>query len=112
MSKKIIHHNGKQIEFSNETPPQLIQVILGLIESKKRITLDYGNTKTGESWNEDYGVTGYLSLTTGQIKGVILVYNARSLGGGIILDHCILSIKYANKKNGGYLYKLKIKQED
>src|ERR1035437_10026036 len=59
-----------------------------------RITLDYGDVKTGRSWGEVNDITGYIGRSTGPVKIPILLYKVTSSGGGGILDSCILSIRY------------------
>jgi len=62
-------------------------------ENRIRIVVDYGDVKTGESWGEQYDIVGYVGRSTGRIKVPLLVFNSRSLGGGAMLDHCILTVK-------------------
>lgn len=90
-----------------DTPDDLVEVLERIRHNNWRVTFDFGNTDTGESWNESYRVTGRIGRSTGRIKIPILVYNTRSWGGGALLDDCILSVKFANKKDGGYIYQLK-----
>lgn len=70
-----------------------------------RFKLDYGDVKTGISWNEEHDTTGYVSRSMGEIPVPILVANRRSLGGGAILDHCVIEVRYANKSHGGVIYR-------
>lgn len=91
-----------------DTPDHLVQILERLREQKTRIKLDYGDTKTGKSWNEEYDITGRLGRSYGGKFNVpLLIHNARSWGGGAILDHCIIAISHANKKDGGIIYQLK-----
>lgn len=92
--------------YHEETPDNLIRVLDYCRQNNIRVTVDYGDTKTKKSWNETYDITGYIGRSTGKIKIPLLVYNSRSFGGSSLLDNCILSIKYANKKQGGLLYKI------
>jgi hypothetical protein len=69
-----------------------------------RIIVDYGDIKTGKSWGETYDVSGYVGRSTGSIKVPLLVHNSRSLGGGAMLDHCILTVKTSAGKQ--LLYKI------
>lgn len=91
--------------YHDETPDLLVRVLEDLRESRARITLDYGDVKTGKSWDDVYDISGRIGRSTGLTKIPLLVHNARSMGGGGILDHCILSIRYANKRDGGVIYK-------
>ncbi|NRA91342.1 MAG: hypothetical protein HRU26_01430 [Psychroserpens sp.] len=81
-----------------KTPKKLIEVLERCRNERIRVVLDYGDTKTGKSWGEMHDITGYVSRTTGSTKIPILVYNRRCLGGGAILDHCIISVKTSKGK--------------
>lgn len=87
-----------------ETPDDLVKIMEQLRENNTRVTFDFGDTVTGESWEEEFDITGRIGRSTGRIKIPLLIKTSRSWGGGAILDHCILSIKYANKKDGGIIY--------
>ena len=91
--------------YHKETPDAVINVLEAARKGGfKRIKLHYGDTETGRDWKEEYDVTGYVGRSGGgQINVPILLHNTRSLGGGAILDHCIVKIKEA--KGGRVLYK-------
>lgn len=75
-----------------------IGVIMALEMARKihrRIVVDYGNPKTGASWEEHYNILGYVGRSTGDIHIPLLVYNLRSLGGDAIPDDHIVAIYYA-----------------
>lgn len=94
-----------------DTPDDLVEILERLREQKTRVTLDYGDVKTGKSWGEVYDLSGTISRSFGgRFKIPILIHNRRSTGGGSILTDCILSIKHANKQEGGELYRLKVSQ--
>lgn len=84
------------------TNDKIINVLEKCRRNGTRIILDYGDTETGESWNEVYDITGRLGRSTGNVKIPILLHNSRSIGGGAILDHCIIGIK--ESKGGKVLY--------
>lgn len=86
--------------FSDKTPQIVANKLIELINTKKRIVLDYGDIETKVSWNEVYDITGYVGYSKGNydLKYPILVYNRRSYGGGSILTDCILSIKESRGK--------------
>ena len=90
--------------YKANTNDEIVKVLEWARMDHVRITVDYGDVKTGRSWGEAYDITGYVGRSTGEIKTPLLIHNKRSLGGGGLLDDCILSIKYANKKQGGYIY--------
>lgn len=93
--------------FYNNTPKRLAEKIISLINSRERITLDYGDTGSGRSWDETYGITGRIGYSKGYygLKYPILVYNARSIGGVSILTDRILSIKTSKGKRLIYDHK-------
>lgn len=84
--------------YHEETPDKLVEILERLRAGKTRIVLDYGDTKTGKSWGDIYDITGHLSRSTGSIKIPILIHNKRSIGGGSILDHCIIKISESKGK--------------
>ena len=87
--------------FNKKTPKAVKTALLRAKESGKRVRIWYGNAKTGKAWLEEYGVEGYVGNSTGPLKVAILCYNSRSTGGGAILDHCIVRIRFTR---GGTLY--------
>jgi len=89
-----------------DTPDALIKVLEDCRENKTRIIIDYGDTKTGESWGETHDILGTIGRSSGPVRVPLLLHNARSAGGGAILDHCILSVRASYGKE--LLYKLKI----
>lgn len=65
-----------------------------------RLTLYYG--KDGKLWGDDPVFnSGYIGHSTGQSKIPLLIHNARSRGGGAILDDCIVGIRHARKTRSG-----------
>jgi hypothetical protein len=52
-----------------------------------------GDTATGRDWLEEFESYGYVGRSTGSIKVPLLIANSRSLGGGAILDHCVVRIR-------------------
>lgn len=79
------------MSFSENSPDKLCELLVKLSNSRRRIRIFYGDTATGKCWNEENDVIGYVGRTTG-IHSPILVYNNRSMGGGLILDERILKI--------------------
>ena len=88
-----------------DTSNEVIEVLERCRLNNIRIVLDYGDTETGKSWEEDCDVVGRVGRSNGSIKIPILLRNSRSTGGCHILDHCIIGIK--ESKGGKELYKLK-----
>jgi len=89
--------------YRDTTPDKVIEWLEHSRKTGERIVLDYGDTETGRSWGEVHDIIGRVSRSNGSIKVPILVYNARSMGGGAVLDDCIIKITEA--KGGRVLYK-------
>lgn len=78
--------------YNVNTPDTVINQLENARLNRYRIRLFYGDINTGRDWLEVYNTIGYIGRSTGKIKIPILIYNSRSLGGGAILDHCIIKI--------------------
>lgn len=78
--------------FSTETEQDIRDIIVQLYHSKKRVRFHWGNTKTGRDYGDVYDVSGTVGRSTGNKKIPLLIHNSRSLGGGAILDDCIVKI--------------------
>lgn len=91
--------------YSHDTPQAVIDVLERARTTRIRIRVVYGDRKTGRSWEECHDVSGYVGRSTGQSKIPLLCHNARSMGGGGMLDDSVIAIRYANRKNGGWLYR-------
>lgn len=81
-----------------------------------RIRVHYGGqTKTspdrkpGEDWGDVYDVTGYVGRSMGAGPNPqrvrLLVHNRSSTGGGALMQDCIVRVRYANRREGGDLYR-------
>lgn len=87
--------------FHGETPQAVRDILTRLCGTRRRIRLFLGDAKTGEAWAEEFHTVGHVSNSTGRLKIPLLIHNARSTGGGAILDHCIVAIK----EGGAWLYR-------
>lgn len=68
----------------------VIRILEDARKRNTRITLSYGDTKTGRDWLEEFSVTGTVGRSTGMYKIPILLYNERSnAGGGILVDSVV-----------------------
>ena len=85
-----------------ETSPELVNVLENARKWRTRVRLILGDPKTGEKWGDVE--TGYIGRSGGRIKVPLVICNANSLGGGALLDHCIVAVEHANKKNGGIIW--------
>ena len=96
--KKRVNYSGTW--YSSATPADLVAVLEGLRASRVRVVLDYGDTMTGRSWGETCGIRGTISRSIGPEPIPLLVHNSRSMGGGALLDGCILTVR---ESRGGRL---------
>lgn len=78
-----------------QTPAAVIRVLENTRHNGKRIRIFYGDMETGRDWCEEYDTIGTIGRSMGKIKIPLLIKNSRSMGGGAILDHCIIKITEA-----------------
>lgn len=106
---ELIHYKTTEsgTVYHEQTPDNLVALLERIRENGTRVTFDWGNPETGESWHEVYDITGTIGRSSGHYDRhwPLLIKQSRSTGGGMILDHCIISIKHANKRDGGLIYK-------
>lgn len=86
-----------------ETAPELVEALETARKWRQRVRIFLGDPKTGERWGDVE--TGYIGRSGGRVKVPLVVCNSNSLGGGALLDHCIVEMEHANKKNGGTIWK-------
>jgi hypothetical protein len=89
--------NDTATAYHKETPTAIREILEDALESRDRLRLFFGDTKTGRDWNEEHDVIGYIGRSTGKVKIPLLINNARSSGGGAILDHRIVKIMEGNR---------------
>jgi hypothetical protein len=87
-----------------ETSQEMINLLERLRNDQTRVRFHWGNPRSGKDWNDINDVAGRIGRSTGTYKIPLLIANNRSMGGGALLDHCIVKITYANKKQGGTIY--------
>jgi len=78
--------------YNVDTPDEVIQWLETSRERQQRIRIFYGDTDTGKDWCEVFDTIGCIGRSTGKHKIPLLIKSKRSLGGGAILDHCIVRI--------------------
>jgi hypothetical protein len=76
-----------------ETPTAVIEVLERARQNRTRIHVSYGDAATGKDWLEEFDAHGYVARSMGPVKVPLLIANRRSMGGGAILDHCIVRIR-------------------
>lgn len=88
--------------FHPDTGWQVRSCLIRAFETKDRVRLFYGHTDTGAAWPEEHDTIGRVGRSTGLHKVPLLIANARSMGGGAILDHCVVAIL---RRDGVWLYR-------
>ena len=95
------HVNGTS--FDERTPDEVIRVLESARQNRTRLHISLGETASGRDWLEEFETHGYVGRSMGPVKVPLLVANTRSLGGGAILDHCIVRIR--ESAGGRVLYR-------
>lgn len=85
-----------------ETPVAVIEVLERARHNRTRLHVSYGDRTSGLDWLEEFDTHGYIGRSMGPVKVPLLIANRRSLGGGAILDHCIVRIR--SSAGGRVLY--------
>lgn len=116
MNLEIKHSNGNTtkyqlieggkdmpIAYHSETSVEVINALESARKRRTRTRVYLGNTATGECWNEEHDIFGYIGLSKGhKAYFPIFVHNSNSIGGGSLLDNCIIKLK--ESKGGKVLY--------
>lgn len=101
--KKYLVVNGTS--YDERTPADVIRVLENARANRTRLHISFGETagtNLGLDWLEEFESYGYVGRSMGPIKVPLLIANSRSLGGGAILDHCIVRIRESS--GGRVLY--------
>lgn len=85
---KIVNGTAYNINTSDE----VIKILEDSRINKKRIRIFYGDVNSGKDWMEINDTIGKIGRSTGKYKIPLLIKTSRSIGGGAILDHCIVKI--------------------
>lgn len=85
--------------YGGQTPKEVIKILDEFHRSAHRhpgarLRLTYGDPDTGHAWGGEPD-TGYIGRSTGTVKIPLVIHNRRSMGGGGVLDHCIVRIELA-----------------
>lgn len=99
LSYKVVNdgkRDYKQVEdgtcYHAETSDEMVDILQMLKLSQERVRFHWGDVVTGRDWGDEYDVKGRVSRSMGRFKIPLLIYNARSMGGGGMLTHCIVKI--------------------
>lgn len=87
------YKNVSGTSYDPRTPDDVIRVLEQARQTRQRVHISLGDTATGHDWLEEFETHGYIGRSMGPVKVPLLVANGRSLGGGAILDHCIVRIR-------------------
>ena len=92
------YHEVNGTSYDTRTPNEVIRVLENARQSRTRLHISLGETANdrgmlGRDWLEEHDITGTVSRSMGPIKVPLLIANRLSLGGGAILDHCIVRIR-------------------
>ena len=88
--------------YNEKTADSMVTLLEHIRALQVRCRFHWGDVKTGQDWGDCWDVKGRIGRSGGSIKIPILLYNSRSLGGGAILDHCI--VKITGSRGGRVLY--------
>jgi hypothetical protein len=103
-------HSGTTYKVKNgtyyhrDTPDEIIRLLEAARLGNVRLRFHFGNTNTGRDWCEEFDVVGTIGRSMGPVKVPLLLQTSRSIGGGSILDHCIVRIRSVGK-NGRDIYR-------
>lgn len=91
---KLVENNTDlPVAYHMETPEKLIAILECIRRRDTRVKINFGDVVTGKSWNEEHDIFGRLGLCRGhKARFPILLYSRKSVGGGSLMDHCILKI--------------------
>lgn len=88
--------------YNSATKQSVIDILEYHRQLGTRLKFHYGDTETGLAWGDIE--VGRIGRSAGDVKVPLIISNSRCLGGGALLDHCVIKIEYANKKDGGVIY--------
>lgn len=91
--------------YDARTPDAVVAILEQARQNRTRLHVSLGDTEgpqAGRDWLEEFETHGYIGRSMGPVKVPLLVANRRSLGGGAILDHCIVRIRTSS--GGRVLY--------
>jgi hypothetical protein len=82
--------------YDARTSDEVIRVLEQARLNRTRLHVSLGHTdgdSVGLDWLEEFESHGYIGRSMGPIKVPLLIANSSSLGGGALLDHCIVRIR-------------------
>lgn len=88
--------------YDARTTAEVVRILESTCLNRTRLHISVGDAETGRDWLEEFETHGYVGRSIGPIKVPLLIANRRSLGGGAILDQCIVRIR--RSEGGRVLY--------
>lgn len=86
------------ISFHPETPDEVCQILSRHCGGRyTRVRIFLGDTKTGKDWLEVWDTIGFIGRSMGINKIPLMIKRIDSMGGGAILDDCIVKITIDKK---------------
>lgn len=85
--------------YHDDTQPEVIEILERALHTPLRavrLRIHYGDIVTGLAWGDIE--TCYVGRSGGTVKIPLEIKNSRSLGGGGLLDNCIVKIEIRNDK--------------
>jgi len=82
--------------FDVRTPIEVINVLEKARLDRTRLHISLGDAVTGRDWLEEFECFGFIGRSMGQNKVPLVLPLSRSIGGGAILDHCIVRIRHSS----------------
>ncbi len=82
--------------FDARTPIEVINVLEKARLNRTRLHISLGDATTGRDWFEEFECFGFVGRSMGPIKVPLILPVRRSIGGGAILDHCIIRIRHSS----------------
>ena len=82
--------------YDTRTSDEIIKILENARLNRIRLHISLGDTdgpNAGQDWLEEFETHGYVGRSMGPVKVPLLIANKRSIGGGAILDHCIVRIR-------------------
>ena len=79
--------------YDAKTPDEIVSVLEKARLNRTRLHISLGDIENGKDWLEENDVYGFVGRSMGPVKVPLLVANRRSIGGGAILDYCIVRIR-------------------
>lgn len=83
--------------FNSKTPDVVCDILNTYLNQDKTIRVFYGDTETGRCWMDEYDTIGRVGRSMGPRKIPLLIKTKRSMGGGAILDNCIIRIQEGSR---------------